>query len=157
MVRHRLSDEEWNEIWDMFPERKTTGRPPKPAGEIMDGICWMLRVGTPWRDLPEEFSAWETVYAHFDRWTSDGTLARIFTWLQQRFSEDERFDHSVWCIDGTIVRAHQCAGGAEKRGSRRTRRSRPWPFPRRFLHETPHHLRGRRHAAEHCLEPRADP
>lgn len=116
MVRHRLSDEEWNEIWDMFPERKATGRPPKPAREIMDGICWMLRAGSPWRDLPEEFGAWETVYAHFNRWTSDGTLARIFTRLQQQFSEDERYDHSLWCIDGTVVRAHRCAGGGGKKG-----------------------------------------
>ncbi len=75
MARHRLSDEEWAVIAEMFPRPKPMGRPPMPAREAFDGICWILRAGAPWRDLPEEFGAWETVYAHFNRWTSDGTLA----------------------------------------------------------------------------------
>jgi len=104
--------------------------------KAMDGICWILRAGAPWRDLPEELGPWETVYAHFNRWSSDGTLARIFTRLKERFSEDERFDHSLWCIDGTIVRAHRCAGGGGKKGIRRNRKTTPWGvlaagFPRK--------------------------
>lgn len=118
MARHRLSDEEWAVIAEMFPQPKPMGRPPMPARAAFDGICWILRAGAPWRDLPEEFGAWETVYAHFNRWTSEGTLAAVFARLKARFSADERFDHSLWSIDGTIVRAHRCAAGGGKGGIR---------------------------------------
>ena len=129
MVRHRMSDEEWLEIWELFPERKAMGRPPMAARDVMDGICWILRAAAPWRDLPEELGPWETVYAHFNRWTTDGTLARVFRRLQERFSEDERFDHSLCCIDGTIVRAHRCAGGGGKKGIPRNPRTTPLAVP----------------------------
>lgn len=117
MARHGLSDEEWEVIEDLFPEPKATGRPPMPARQAFEGICWILRAGAPWRDLPEEFGPWQTVYAHFNRWTSDGTLAAVFTRLKEHFSADGRFDHSLWSIDGTIVRAHRCAGGGGKKGT----------------------------------------
>lgn len=116
MARHGLSDEEWMVIEHMFPKPKPTGRRPMPARKAFDGVCWILRAGAPWRDLPEELGPWETVYAHFNRWTSDGTLARVFKRLKERFSADDRFDHSLWSIDGTIVRAHRCAGGGGKKG-----------------------------------------
>lgn len=116
MARHGLSDEQWGSIEDLFPKSKPTGRPPMPARQAFDGICWILRAGAPWRDLPEELGPWETVYAHFNRWTSDGTLARVLKRLKERFSADDRFDHSLWSIDGSIVRAHRCAGGGGKKG-----------------------------------------
>ena len=106
----------------LFPKPKPTGRPPMPARNAFNGICWILRSGAPWRDLPEELGHWETVYAHFNRWSSDGTLENVFTRLKERFSADERFDHSVWSIDGTVVRAHRCAGGGGKKGIRRNRK-----------------------------------
>lgn len=118
MVRHGLSDEEWSVIADLFPSPKRMGRRPMPARAAFNGICWILRAAAPWRDLPEELGHWETVYAHFNRWTSDGTLAAVFTQLQARFSADGRFDHSQWSIDGTIVRAHRCAAGGGKKGIR---------------------------------------
>jgi transposase len=136
MPRHGLSDEEWLVIEDCFPEPKATGRPPMAPRKAMDGICWILRAGAPWRDLPEELGPWQTVYAHFNQWSSDGTLASVFTRLKARFSKDERFDHSLWCIDGTIVRAHRCAGGGGKKGIQRNRQTTHWDvraadFPRK--------------------------
>lgn len=118
MARHGLSDVEWEAIEDLFPKPKSMGRPPMPARRAMHGICWILRSGAPWRDLPEELGSWQTVFAHFNRWTSDGTLAAVFTRLKERFGVDDRFDHSQWSIDGTIVRAHRCAGGGGKQGIR---------------------------------------
>lgn len=121
MARHGLCDEEWAVIEHVFPQPKATGRPPMPARQAFDGICWILRSGAPWRDLPEELGPWETVYAHFNRWTSDGTLVRVFEELKKQFSADDRFDHSLWSIDGSVVRAHRCAGGGGKKGTRRNR------------------------------------
>ncbi len=112
MPRHGLSDEEWAVIEELFPPPKRTGRPPMPARQAFDGVCWILRSGAPWRDLPEELGPWETVYAHFNRWSSDGTLARVLARLKERFAGDERFDHTAWCIDGTIVRAHRAGATA---------------------------------------------
>jgi transposase len=90
-----------------------------PARDAFEGIGWILRAGAPWRDLPEELGPWETVYAPFNKWTSDGTLAKVLRQLKDRFSGDDRFDHSLWSIDGTIVRARRCAGGGGKKGIRR--------------------------------------
>lgn len=129
MVRHRLSDKEWTVIENLFPEPKATGRPPMPARDAFDGICWILRAGAPWRDLPEELGPWETVYAHFNKWTSDGTLAKVLMQLKARFSGDDRFDHSLWSIDGTIVRAHRCAGGGGKKGILRNPKTTPLGVP----------------------------
>ena len=86
MARHGLSDAEWSIIEDVFPKPKTTGRPPMSPRRVMDGICWILRAGAPWRDLPEELGPWETVFAHFNRWSSDGTLAAALVKLKERFS-----------------------------------------------------------------------
>ena len=120
MVRHGLSDSEWMVIEDLFPKRKRTGRPPMPARKAFDGICWILRAGAPWRDLPKELGPWETVFAHFNRWSSDDTLIRVLKRLKERFSGDDRFDHSLWSVDGSIVRAHRCAGGGGKKGTSRS-------------------------------------
>ena len=123
MARHGLSDAEWSVIEDVFPKPKTTGRPPMSARQAMDGICWILRAGAPWRDLPEELGPWATVFGHFHRWSSDGTLAAALARLKERFSRDDLIDHRLWSIDGTIVRAHRCAGGGGKKGIPRNPRT----------------------------------
>ena len=125
MARHGVSDEAWAVIEELFPRPKKTGRPPMPARQAFDAICWILRCGAPWRDLPKEFGAWETVFAHFNRWASDGTLEKVLKALKKRFSRDGRFDHSLWSIDGSVVRAHRCAGGGGKRGTQRNRKTMP--------------------------------
>ena len=123
MARHGLSDAEWSVIEDVFPKPKATGRPPMSARQAMDGICWILRAGAPWRDLPEVLGPWGAVFAHFHRWSSDGTLAAALAKLKDLFSRDDLFDHSLWSIDGTIVRAHRCAGGGGKKGIPRNPRT----------------------------------
>jgi transposase len=116
MARHGLSDEQWAVIEDYFPKPKKTGRPPMAARRVFDAICWMVNSGAPWRDLPMVLGPWETVYGRYNGWSSDGTLKMAFTRLKERFSEDGRFDHSLWSVDGTIVRAHRCAAGGGKKG-----------------------------------------
>ena len=90
--------------------------------------------------------------ADFNRWSSDGTLAAVLARLKERFSRDDLFDHSLWSIDGTIVRAHRCAGGGGKKGSERTRGPRSRAFSRGIFDETPCDLRWRRPAVERRLE-----
>ena len=82
---------------------------------------WILRAGSPWRDLPkEDFGPWETVYGLFNSWNADGTLDKILKRLQAAHVDAGMIDEKLWCIDGTIVRAHRCAAGGGKKGIRKS-------------------------------------
>jgi len=120
MTRHRLTDEQWEMIADLFPPPGATGRPPTDRRLVMDGILWILQSGAPWRDLPEEeFGPWETIYGLFNAWNAKGLLDRILHRLQSARIDAGKIDRKLWCVDGTIVRAHRCAGGGGKKGARR--------------------------------------
>ena len=118
MARHGLSDDQWELIADVFPP---TGHPHRDRRQIVEGILWILRAGSPWRDLPEEFGPWETVYGCFDRWNADGTLDTILQRLRAAEVDIGAIDEELWCVDGTIVRAHRCAAGGGKKGIRKNR------------------------------------
>jgi len=115
--RHCLTDDQWELIADLVTvKRKPVGRPPKDRRVILNGIFWILRTGAAWRDLPERFGKWQTVYDHFNNWSKDGTFDAILRRLQQGVLDAEQIDEDLWCIDGTIIRAARCAAGAEKKG-----------------------------------------
>ena len=82
MTRHQLTDQEWDCIADVFPAPAQTGRPPRDRRTIVDAILWILRTGSPWRDLPEEYQPWGTVRDLFDKWNADGTLDEILRRLR---------------------------------------------------------------------------
>lgn len=115
MIRHGLTDAQWELIADIFPAPAKMGRPPKNRRLIVEGILWILRTGSPWRDLPEEFGPWETYFGCFDRWSSDGTWNAILHRLRSAKIDVGAIDEELWCIDGSIVRAHRCAGGGGKK------------------------------------------
>ena len=117
MARHPLTDAQWGLIADIFPEPAATGRPPVKPRDMIDGILWRLRRGSPWRDLPEEFGPWKTVYNHFNKWNSDGTLYEVKRHFLQRIVDDDGVDTDLWCVDGTVVRAARCAAGGGKKGT----------------------------------------
>ncbi len=119
MLRHRLTDEQWELIADLFPKPKRTGRPPRGRRQIVDGILWILRTGSPWRDLPQEFGPWATVWDLFDKWNADGTLQAIL----DRVRGEVDIDDELWCVDGTIVRAAKCASGGGKKTMPRSRKT----------------------------------
>jgi len=117
MTRHRLTDKQWALIADIFPPPALTGRPPTDRRLVVDAILWILQTGSPWRDLPEdEFGPWETMYGLFNAWNADGTLEEILHRLQARCIDAGKIDKKLWCIDGTMIRAHRCAGGGGKKG-----------------------------------------
>ena len=64
MSRHDLTDREFNAIRHFFPAQKkrARGRPWSDHRMVINGILWILATGSPWRDLPEEFGKWQTVY-----------------------------------------------------------------------------------------------
>jgi transposase len=123
MVRHGLTDEQWHLIADVFPPRANTGRPPTDRRQIIDGILWVMRSGAGWRDLPErDFGPWETVYGLFNAWNDDGTVDEILRRLQIEVIDGGKLNRKLWCVDGTMVRAHRCAAGGGKKTIRRSRK-----------------------------------
>lgn len=121
MVRHRLTDEQWDCIYDIFPPPAKTGRKPRDRRTIINAILWILRTGAPWRDLPEEFGPWATAWDLFDKWNADGTLDKILNRLRGACVELGEIDDELWCLDGTTVRAARCAAGGGKKGIRKNR------------------------------------
>ncbi len=120
--RADLTDEQWAAIKPLLPRGKKSGRPPKwMKRQLIDGIRWRTRVGAPWRDVPEQYGPWQSVYGLFRSWQRAGVWAAILSALQICA---EAAGNIVWevSVDSTITRAHQHAAGARKRGICRSRR-----------------------------------
>ena len=115
MARFDLSDTEWAIIAPLLPGADGTrnGRPRLDDRKVLNGIFFVLRTGTPWRDLPERYGPYTTVYNRFNRWAKRGVWLRIFEALAAKSPQ------SMHLIDSSIVRAHQHAAGG-KRGARIT-------------------------------------
>ena len=112
--RYELTDEEWEHIKPYIPEEQTTGsrgRPSKDSRQMLNGIFWVLRSGAAWRDLPERYGPWQTVYKRFMKWTKAEVFAKIFSDLA---ADADMQDIS---IDSTCVKAHKASAGAEKEKS----------------------------------------
>lgn len=116
MLRHCLTDEEWDAIEDLFPPRAKTGRPPVDRRNVVNGIFWILRTGAPWRDLPEEFGKWSTVWDLFDAWNASGLWDEIVSRMRSACVDAGDVDTELWCVDGSVVRAARCAAGGGKKG-----------------------------------------
>lgn len=124
--RHDLSDGQWAAIEPLLPAGRRPGRPPTwTKRQLIDGIRWRVRAGTPWRDVPDCYGSWAAAYAVFRRWQRDGTWARILTTLQ---AVADAAGQIVWdvSVDSTTARAHQHAAGARKRGICRPNRRAGW-------------------------------
>jgi len=118
MRRHELTDDQWDRLASLLPpQRPPTGRPAKDHRTIVSGIVQILRTGAPWRDLPERYGSWKTVYSRVRRWQQAGIWERILTELQAEAAHDGRLDDTLILIDSRSIRAHQHAAGARKGGS----------------------------------------
>jgi transposase len=113
--RHELSDEEWGLLAPLLPPRRTAGCTYRDHRTVLNGMLWVLHTGAPWRDLPERYGPWKTVYDRFRRWAQSGLFDRLLAQLQARLEREARLDWELWCIDGTSVRAHKAAAGAGKK------------------------------------------
>lgn len=110
MARFDLTDAEWSIIEPLLPgaDGKANGRPRGDDRRVLNGIFFTLRTGSPWRDLPERYGPYTTVYNRFNRWAKRGVWIGLFEALA------ERSPQSLHLIDSSIVRAHQHAAGGKK-------------------------------------------
>jgi transposase len=107
MVRTQLQERQWSKIEAVLLGERGAGRPPKDDRNFIEAVLWWRRTGVPWRDLPEEFGPWKTVFNRFDRWSKLGKWTRLFQALHT--DRDDEW-HS---LDSTINRAHQHAAGGK--------------------------------------------
>ena len=91
-------------------QRRRRARPWKDHRQVVNGVLWRSRTGSPWRDLPASYGCWKTVYNRHRRWSADGTWAQVLRELQRGCDVVE--DRWWVAIDSTVVRAHQHAAGA---------------------------------------------
>jgi transposase len=89
-------------------------RPAKDHWTILNAILWRLKTGVPWRDLPERYGPWQTVYTRFRRWQQAGVWARVLAALQAAADARGELDWDLHFLDGTTIRAHPHAAGAKK-------------------------------------------
>jgi transposase len=116
--RYGLRDDQWARIAGLLPGR--AGHVGGTAADnrlFVEAVLYRYRAGIAWRDLPERFGRWKSAYQRFDRWAKGGVWERVFAAL----SADA--DNEYALLDSTIVRAHQHAAGARKKGATATRGS----------------------------------
>jgi transposase len=115
MERHALSEEQWERLRPLLPPPpRSRGRPRRDDRTVVAGILWRLATGIPWRDLPDRFGPWRTVSSRFRRWQQAGVWERALATLQAEADATGELDWTLHFLDGTTVRAHQHAAGAQK-------------------------------------------
>jgi transposase len=113
--RHEIKVDDWDRIKDLLPgQPRDPGVTAKDNRLFINAVLGIAQTGAPWRDLPERFGHWNSVWRRFDRWAGKGVWQRVFETLQDP-------DLEWLLIDSTVVRAHQHAAG--KKGGKATR---PW-------------------------------
>jgi putative transposase len=105
-VRLLLKDHQWDRIRQHLPGKP--GDPGRTGADnrlFIEAVLWLARTGVPWRDLPDTFGNWNSIFVRFSRWSKDGVWDRLFAAM----ADDPDFEYIM--IDSTIVRAHQHAAG----------------------------------------------
>ena len=107
MRRHALTDEEWTRLKPVVPKPKRGPQARRGDRLFIDAVVYRARTGVLWRDLPERFGPWKTVYNRFSNWAKRGHWEAIFRALQAEADEVGSI------VDGSVIRAHQDAAGGK--------------------------------------------
>jgi len=112
-----LTEEQWARIEPLLPPLKgSMGRPFSPHRPVVEGCIYRLRAGCPWRLLPREYGAWQSVHRRHLKWSQDGTWDRVLAALH---AEAETAGDTDWrvSVDSTISRVHQHGATARRSSS----------------------------------------
>ena len=112
MTRSDMRDFEWNFIKELLPN-KPRGVKRVDDRRVINGILYALRTGIPWRDMPEQYGPWSTIYNRFNRWSKAGIWDKIFNAIVDSHNVD------IVMVDATSIRAHPCAAKLKKTDKRR--------------------------------------
>ena len=104
-----LSDGQWERLSaHVIGDGRTRGSSGRDNRMFIEAVLWIVRTGSPWRDLPDVFGSWNSMFRRFSRWSRKGVWWRIFAAM----SDDSDFEYLI--VDSTIIRAHQHASGAKR-------------------------------------------
>ena len=108
MDRHILSDAQWAMMEPLCLGKPTDpGRSGGDNRRFLEAVLWIARTGSPWRDLPEHFGKWNTVFKRYSDWVKAGVFTRIFNAV----SDDPDMEYAM--VDATIVKVHRHGHGAK--------------------------------------------
>lgn len=108
MERFVLTDAQWAKM-----EPHCLGKPGDPGRSggdnrlFLEGVLWITRTGSPWRDLPPQFGKWNTVYKRYQDWVKADVFQRLF----EAVSDDPDMEYAM--VDATIVKVHRHGQGAK--------------------------------------------
>ncbi|WP_116408588.1 IS5 family transposase [Rhizobium leguminosarum] len=104
-----LRDDQWDRMSQhIIGDDRTRGSSGRDNRMFVEAVLWIVRTGSPWRDLPDAFGDWNSVFRRFSRWSQKGVWWRVF----EAMSDDSDFEYLI--VDSTIIRAHQHAAGGKK-------------------------------------------
>jgi transposase len=103
-----MTDDEWA-YFEPFLIHRGGGRPPRNHRRVLDAVFWLMRTGAPWRDLPEGFGNWNSIFRQFRRWADSG----VWDVILEGLAGSGVSDAALQMIDATIIRAHHCAAGGK--------------------------------------------
>ena len=105
-----LTDEQWKRVEPMLPPERTgkKGRPRNDNRKMLNGMLWMNHSGAQWRQLPQCYGPWQSVYARFAKWRDDGLWEKIFTVLSQ--------DADTENLREPLNKSRKSAASSEKQG-----------------------------------------
>lgn len=107
--RHELTDGQWAKVEPLLPGR--VGDPGRTAVDnrlFVNAVLFVAKTGIPWRDLPERFGRWNSVWRRFDRWCAAGVWPGLAAALGEPDLEELH-------LDSTSVKAQHAAAGARRR------------------------------------------
>jgi transposase len=107
MHRHALTDEQWRRLQRVLPPQRTGPAALRGDRLFIEAVLFRAKTGMPWRDLPERFGPWKSVFNRFSNWAKKGHWAVVFKELQLELDEVGSI------VDGSVVRAHQDASGGK--------------------------------------------
>jgi transposase len=110
MAANKIPQPQWRKIYAFLkahPDVYTVNQ--QDCRRFVEGVLWILRTGAQWRELPEQYGNWNSVYKRFARWEEKGIWAE----LHEAFAQDPDMESVL--LDSTVVRAHMCAAGGSKK------------------------------------------
>jgi transposase len=110
VTRRQLSDDQWELIQPYLPVGEYGPYPVKLRDQF-EGVIWRFRSGAQWREMPEQFGPWPTVYGRFRVWRDAGVFTALLEGLIAEAAGQGKTDLSLVSVDSTTTRAHHDAAG----------------------------------------------
>lgn len=106
----KIADDQWRKIYKFLKTHpRTYANNQAATRRFVEGVHWLMRTGVQWRELPERYGNWNSVYKRFSRWEEQG----IWAALHDQFAQEPDMESAI--IDSTVIRAHMSAAGGSKK------------------------------------------